>query len=157
MFQRAEAYREKVWDFLPRLREAIEAERAALLQRAEIMPSVDEEAGTLTEMVDAYEVIEWYHTQVAVKICRALSGRQESDEEEDADLKTFAMDDAHGSAKVACEGLLRSMAAFQKVYAWDAALRDDVLALLVEAERLRRGIDAELPGHREFKRPGFDD
>jgi hypothetical protein len=122
------------------------------------MPSVGEDVRTLAEIIDAHEVIAWYHAQVAAKVYRALGSREDEDDwAGNPDLEEAAWSDANGSAQVAYEGLVRSMAAFQKVYAWDPDLQDDVLPLLAEAERLRKSIDAEFPGHREFKRPGFDE
>jgi len=156
LFQRAEAFCDRVWNFLPRLRDVLEAERKALLDRVEVTPSAEEEVRTLAEIADAYEVISWFHPQVAAKVYRALA-TLEDEWDGEPDLKEMAQSDANGSAKVAYLGLARLMAAFQTLYAWDEGLQDDVLPLLAEAERLRRHLDAEFPGHREFKRPGFDD
>jgi len=66
------------------------------------------------------------------------------------------MGDALGSAKVAYESVVRSMAALQRVYAWDTALEDQVIPLLVDLDWMRRQIEATFPSFQEFKRPGLD-
>ncbi len=76
---------------------------------------------------------------------------------EDKELDEIDIYDANGSAKVAYLGVVRSLVALQKVYQWNEDLQDEALTLLVEADRLRRMIDKEFPGHRSFKRPGFDE
>lgn len=66
------------------------------------------------------------------------------------------MKDALGSAKVAYESVVRSMAALQHVYAWDTALEDQVIPLLVDLDWMRKQIEATFPGFQGFKRPGLD-
>ncbi|MBM4045313.1 MAG: hypothetical protein FJ279_09380 [Planctomycetes bacterium] len=155
--RRADGYRKKASQFLKRLRKTLKTERAGILKRAGVVPSAERDAKTLAEIMDAYEVIAWYHMQIAVKLNRAMSSKQRSEPKEDPEMREITLSDGNGSAKVAYLGLSNSMVALQKVYAWDEDLRDEALALLVEAEKLRKSIDAEFPGHRTFKRPGFDD
>jgi len=66
------------------------------------------------------------------------------------------MGDALGSAKVAYESVVRSMAALQRVFAWDTALEDQVIPLLADLDWMRRQIEATFPGFQDFKRPGLD-
>jgi hypothetical protein len=77
-------------------------------------------------------------------------------DQEDDEGREHAMADALGSAKVASESVVRSMAALQRVYAWDTALEDQMIPLLADLDWMRRQIDATFPGFQEFKRPGLD-
>lgn len=149
----AQRYLRMAQKFLKELRKSIRAEGIDLSKRIEVIPGAKEDVGTLREIVTCYEVISWYHTLISAKIYRALC--QEKGER-DRELAQAEQDDANGSAKVAYESLTRSIKALQRIYEWDEDLQASALNLLVEAERLRRGIDKEFPGHREFKRPGFD-
>lgn len=154
LYKRAHNYMNFASKFLKRLRESIQAEGVDLSERIEVIPPSIKDVRTLREIVSCYETISWYHTLVPAKIYRALT--QEFDEDIDKEMAQIGQDDANGSAKVAYDGLVKSISALQKVYKWDEALSDSALTLLVEADRLRKGIDTEFPGHREFKRPGFD-
>jgi hypothetical protein len=66
------------------------------------------------------------------------------------------MGDALGSAKVAYESVVRSMAALRRIYGWDKALEDQVIPLLADLDRMRRQIEESFPGFQDFKRPGLD-
>ena len=159
LYKRAHNYMQLASEFLKKLRESIQAEGVELSERIEVMHSSDlssiSDVGTLKEIVSCYETISWYHTLVPAKIYRALTHRFEKyDDEEMAQIGQY---DADGSAKVAYDGLVKSISALQKVYKWDEELKDSILTLLVGADRLLKGIDTEFPGHREFKRPGFNE
>ncbi len=152
-YKSVEKYRKLAHKFLKRLKEAIQEEGISLSQRIEIVPSPEEKARNFKELTFSYEVILWYHTLISAKIYRALCQKEsESDEE----LAKTEKSDADGSAKVAYLGLVNSIRALQKIYPWNEDLQDEILTLLVEAGRLRKGIDKIFPGHRKFKRPGFD-
>lgn len=144
LFRTAEKYRKLTHRFLRKLKNIIQEEGIDLTKRIEIMPSPGKEAGNFQEIVFCYQVILWYHTLIPAKIYRALSI---------PDAHDF---DSDGSAKVAYLGLTESIKALQKIYHWDKNLEDNILPLLITAEQLRKGIDREFPGHRRFKRPGFD-
>lgn len=104
------------------------------------------------ETMDAIDVIGWYQLQINVKLCRALSSRQEATQTANVAMQH----DADGSAKVALIGIDRSIAA------WTALARsipdeaDLLLDLLVQLDRLRRAAEEEFPQARSFVRPGFD-
>lgn len=155
LYQRSHDYLHLTHKFLGKLRKAIQALGIELPERIETIPSSVEDVETLKEIVSCYETISWYHTLISAKIYRALSSRME----ENADKEPTEIDiyDANGSAKVAYLGVIRSIAALQKVYHWNEDLQDETLTLLVEADRLRRMIDKKFPGHCTFKRPGFDE
>lgn len=150
----ARKYMKMASRFLKRLRKILQKEEKSLAQRVEVMPSPEKDIGSLQRIAYCYETIVWYHTLVSAKIYRALFKEKIKDDEE---LNRIEQSDADGSAKIAYIGLTKSMEALQEIYKWDEEQRDDALTLLVEAERLRKGIDREFPGHKKFKRPGFDD
>lgn len=154
---RAKNYMHNTHKFLKKLREALEAEGNDLLKRIDIMPSPAEELKKFEDINFCYEVLSWYHTLVHVKIYRALCSKIESARAKNEEFAKWDMDDANGSAKVAYDGITRSIIALQTIYKWDHSLQDEALQLMVEADRIRKGIDAEFPGHRSFKRPGFDE
>jgi len=115
-----------------------------------------EEEGTSfdSDIFSCYEVISWYHALIPAKLYRALSSNMDHEIEEE--LKQISMEDASGSAKVAYLGLTRSIIALQIIYKWDEGLQDEIITLLAEADKLRKGINNEFPGHKSFKRPGFE-
>jgi len=115
-------------------------------------------AEDIEEIKECFEVISWYHTQIAIKIHRALCGKMEAEGEEYGESDEFSsMHDANGSAKVAYHGLIRTMDALTKVYEWKKSLHDDIMPLLTNVYGLINGVDREFPGHKDFKRPGFDE
>jgi len=114
-------------------------------------------AENIEEIKDCFEVIDWYHMQIAVKIHRALCGKMEAEEEGDDESDEFSMYDANGSAKVAYIGLVRTMDALTKVHEWQKSLHNDIMPLLTYVYGLINGIEREFPGHKDFKRPGFDE
>jgi hypothetical protein len=94
------------------------------------------------------------------------SGWMEPDDEEEPDeafeevediVRNARLSDADGSAKVAMLGIERSLGAWtilrDAVPAEDAQIQDFQRRLA----RLRRMLDAEFPGARTFRRPGFDE
>ncbi|MBU4310334.1 hypothetical protein L6386_06915 [bacterium] len=155
LYQRSHNYMDLARKFLERLRKSIQAFGIELPERIEIIPSSVEDVETLREIVSCHEIISWYHTQISVKVYRALGSKMEKSE--DKELDEIDIYDANGSAKIAYLGVVKSIVALQKVYHWNEDLQDDALTLLVEADRLRRMIDKKFPGHRTFKRPGFDE
>ncbi len=146
----ANGYLSMAREFLEKLRETIQKEGVDLSKRIEIIPTAEGDITTLRKIVSSYEVIIWYHTLISVKVHRALQGKMESEPGE------FSQSDADGSAKVAYIGIMNSMNALKIIYDWDDDLKDSALTLLVEIEKLRKGVDKEFPGHHTFKRPGFD-
>jgi hypothetical protein len=142
--------------FLKQVRRKFDEKREEILEKSKLsLSSGEDEVKALEDMVFHYETLSWYHTLIPVKIHRALSSKIEGGEEADPEMAQDSFDDANGSAKVVYTGLMRSMVALQKIYTWDEQLKDDTLTLLVEADRLRKGINAELPGHKNFRAPWF--
>ncbi|MCX5750332.1 MAG: hypothetical protein NT099_01470 [Candidatus Saganbacteria bacterium] len=154
--QKAGGYMSLVHNFLKQVRRKFDEKREAILEKSKVLLSYEEdEVKVLEDMVFHYETLSWYHTLIPTKVYRALSSKMEGEQESDPELVRISFDDANGSAKVVYSGLLRSIVALQRIYTWDEELKNDALTLLVEADRLRKGIDAELPGHKSFKSPWF--
>lgn len=171
LFRTAEKYQKLAYKFLKKFRQIIQEEGIDLTKRIEIVPSPEKETKSFQEIAFCYETILWYHTLILAKIYRALTSVREVSPEShceepklvsgDEAISSLAVNidrnDSEGSAKVAYLGLTESIKALQKIYHWDENLEDDILPLLILAEQLRKGIDKEFPGHRHFKRPGFDE
>ncbi len=105
----------------------------------------------LAHLQDCFEVLSWYHMQIAVKLDRALTGR-----ERQSPVEGYP-NDSDGSAKVAHLGLLSSLDALTRVYEQNKPMHADIMPLLNKIYELIEDVDREFPGHKNFKRPGFDD
>jgi hypothetical protein len=130
-------------------------ERDALEERASVLGPERATSG-YRDIRDAYEVIAWYHTLIPAKVHRALSSKMEAAQEADGEGSTLQMTDALGSAKVAHESAVRSMAALRRAYDWEKTLADQLIPLLADLDRIRRQIEETFPGVQGFKRPGLD-
>lgn len=111
---------------------------------------VQEEAAYIS---DAMEVIRWYQHQIYIKLMRALTGKQE--DQEDEILKEYPKD-SDGSAKVALIGLDRSLAAWGRLRGYFPEQEGIILDILIQLDRIRKGTEKEFPEARGFQRPGFD-
>jgi len=151
---KSEKYSSTVHDFLPKLHDIINREIKNINAGDVINPI--ERAEDIEEIKECYLIIEWYHFFISVKITRALFGKMEAiqgGEEDDED----AMSDVNGSAKIAHEALVKSMDAFTNTIEWNKGLRNDIMPFLIEIYGLINEVDKEFPGHKKFKRPGFDE
>ena len=101
------------------------------------------------------EVLAHYKHFVAAKIRRALSGREEPPILDD-DGRPFPSD-ADGSAKVAALACAAARDAAQRLATLDPTLTSLVAPFTRTADRVLVLLDAAFPGHRAFRRPGFDD
>jgi len=110
----------------------------------------------LVEAQDCFQIISWYHMQIAVKIDRALRGNLGS-ETEDESWSEAAKSDSDGSAKVAYLGMTRVLDSLTKVHEWNKALNSDIMPLLNTLYELIDDLNNEFPDHAAFKRPGFDE
>ena len=104
---------------------------------------------------DAREVIQWYQYQIAVKIMRALSCRDDGWEDE-PEMAEFPKD-SDGSAKVALIGIDRSIAAWRLMQLSLPDNADSIVPLILQLERLRKRVERTFPEARDFVRPGFDE
>jgi hypothetical protein len=100
-------------------------------------------------------VIQWYQYQIAVKLMRALSCRDDGweDEPEMADFPR----DSDGSAKVALIGIDRSIAAWRLVQLSLPERCESIVPLILQLDRLRKRVEKHFPEARDFVRPGFDE
>lgn len=131
---------------------------------------------------DAVDVIRWYQFFIAAKTFRALTGLrhveaapaegeelfgvdwlddyQDSEEEaidfEEIEAMTSRMD-ANGSAKIALIGMDRSMSAWRALQLALPEKAESIKPLLMELEKLRRGVEQTFLNARDFIRPGFDE
>ena len=104
------------------------------------------------EVLDALETLEAVAPLVASKIYRAVSQRQEDDDNPDE-----VQSDANGSAKVARLVIADSLRAWRVMMERGRATADGVPAQLVRRlEELDAGVAAHFPLAMEFMRPGFD-
>jgi hypothetical protein len=155
LHQRAHAYFRAAHAFLQDLHQRIVGEHSALEERAMIL-GPERATGEYRDILDAYEVISWYHTLIAAKVHRALGSKMEAERDAETGLREHRMDDALGSARVAHESVVRSMAALQRAYQWDRGLEDQVIPLLADLDWMRHQIEGTFPGFQSFKRPGLD-
>jgi len=139
--------------FLENLRKKIETFGQDLTVCAGMTP---DSVTDLKKIITEYETVLWFHTLVPAKIHRALLSKLEAAEDATSDFESTAgsADDAAGSAKVAYYGLERSIAALSVLYEWQKD--DEIVTLLVLADRMRQMLDREIPGHRSFHHPWFE-
>jgi hypothetical protein len=112
------------------------------------------------DIVDAVEVVQWYHMQIAVKLHRAtMSKLAMKDGDEDAGEREFHGSDADASAKIALIGLDCSIDGWTRLREHLSADddTDSILDLLALLSKIRKGTEAAFPKARKFIRPGFDD
>jgi len=125
----------------------------SLIQEEERKGVHSEQLGVIQ---DCFQIMSWYHMQIAVKIDRALRGSKEEDEEDEV-WSEAARSDSDGSAKVAFLGLTRVMDALMKAHEWNTSLNAEIMPLLNTIYELIDDVNRDFPGHITFKRPGFDE
>jgi hypothetical protein len=124
------------------------------------------------DVTDAIEVIRWYQYFIAAKTHRAVMGledRSETDElpdagifsdedlqDEDVFLRASAYD-SDGSAKIALIAIDRSSNAWRAMLGWWPEKKESIGPMLLNLEKLRRGLEQTFPKARDFTRPGFDE
>ena len=122
---------------------------------------------------DAVEVIRWYQFFIAAKTYRALMGLEDIGDEEvsEIEIDPFSDDDiededvllraaghdSDGSAKIALIAIDRSLSAWRLMQNALPEKTESTVPMLIELEKLRRGIEQIFPRARDFVRPGFDE
>ena len=122
---------------------------------------------------DAVEVIRWYQFFIAAKTYRALMGLEDTGDEDvsDIDIDPFSDDDvddedvllsaachdSDGSAKIALIAIDRSSSAWRLMQNALPEKTESTVPMLIELEKLRRGLEQIFPRARDFVRPGFDE
>lgn len=104
---------------------------------------------------DPVEVLDRHRYFVALKIRRALSGRDTPPILDD-DGRPFPSD-ADGSAKVVYLACTAMRGAAQRLALLDPDLASRAARFTQAADRVLELLDATFPGHRAFRRPGLDD
>jgi hypothetical protein len=104
---------------------------------------------------DPLDVLAHYRYFVAVKVRRALSGRDDPPLLDD-DGRPFPSD-ADGSARIAYLTCAAARDAARRLAMLDPELTSLVAPFTRTADRVMDLIDEAFPGHRAFRRPGFDD
>jgi len=131
--------------------------------------SAEEDIG----VTDAIEVIRWYQFFIAAKTYRALMGLEDIGDEEVSDINVdpfsdddfddedvllaAACHDSDGSAKIALIAIDRSLSAWRLMQNALPEKTESTVPMLIELEKLRRGIEQIFPRARDFVRPGFDE
>ena len=135
-------------EYIPSLRIVDEehVQNAAELQKSDDLDGPP----ILDEMV---EIIYWYHHFIYVKLMRAVRGTLGNSE----DLLDEFPKDSDGSAKVALIAIDRSMAAWGHMHRFFPSHQDQIMAIIVHLERLRKRVEKIFPEARKFVRPGFDE
>lgn len=111
----------------------------------------------LVQIQDCFEILSWYHMQQAVKIDRCLRSLRHTNGVTDPEELDAVLYDANGSAKVAYLGLVRMLDAFTRLHQWNASWNSRLMPLIQSIYDVLEKVDHEFPGHKAFKRPGFDD
>ena len=114
-----------------------------------------ENENTLKEadlVADTIEVVNWFNTQIYVKLMRALQHGELDLEYEDP-----IQNDVNGSAKVALLGTEKSLAAWGVLLQNFPDQEDSIFPILLLLEKIRKGILASFPDVNKFIRPGFDE
>ncbi len=140
----AKRFMDQCGELLERLKPIFNDARSDAINRAEFM-DVEDEADALTDVREAFEVLNWDYHLIYVKIKRALGGLFESEDEDDDDFRDSSRSDAAGSASVARRCLMRDKAALLAIYEWDEQIQDTAIDLLAIAERISRAIENLIP------------
>jgi hypothetical protein len=142
----ADEYFDKTHTFLDEL-----FERYKLYGAAKNKP----DAPRFGEIFNEFEVINWYHTFIGAKITRALMAKSDLDDEDD-EIKDFALQDINGSAKVAAIGISKSIESLNRLYPVLDDFQPVISELLVLAGKILNYLEVEFPGYKSFIRPGLD-
>lgn len=108
-------------------------------------------SGFADEVLEAEDVIGWYHVFIFAKLKRALSGFYELDEFEEADY------DMNGSAKVALIGIDRSIEAATVLIRHLKEHRDTIKGFRAQLQEILLLAEEQFPDARDFIRPGLDE
>jgi len=119
------------------------------------MLGIGEPEVAAADITNAVEVLQWYEHQIWVKLMRALTGKEEDEEENDSEMAEFPKD-SDGSAKVALIGIDDSIEAWELLLHRLADENDSIKNMVGHLSNLRKGIEEEFPQARSFVRPGFD-
>lgn len=101
-------------------------------------------------IIEAFEVINWYHVMISAKVFRSVKGAMESEDE-------HRMYDVNGSAKMVLEGLKESRKAWEIIIRELPEFRNDGLDFINQLTDIEQGITNKFPDAPGFIRPGIDE
>lgn len=104
----------------------------------------------LNALKDAWQLIKWYRTLVAIKTASAL--RLFGESTDDNTLKNYYA----GKAKLVLVSIDRSLLAWQTIMIHFPEKIDELLGVLALLNRISRELETLFPDARAFKRPGLD-
>lgn len=102
------------------------------------------------EIIEAFEVINWYHVMISAKIFRAVRGSMDSEDE-------HRMYDADGSAKMVLEGLKESRKAWESIIRKHPEFGNDGLDFINQLADIEHSVLKNFPEAPDFIRPGIDE
>ncbi|WP_259015262.1 hypothetical protein [Emticicia fluvialis] len=112
--------------------------------------SVEEAEEALSQIEDAFEVINWYQSLIYIKIRNACQLFFEEN------LSDFMTDFYNGKAKLTLISIDRSIAAWLVLQVHFPEKVNKITEILLQLEKLRQYIEKDFPNARKFVRPGFD-
>ncbi len=112
--------------------------------------SVEEAEEALSQIEDAFEVINWYQNLIYIKIRNACQLFFEDN------LSEFMTDYYNGKAKLTLISVDRSIAAWLVLQVHFPEKVNKITEILFQLEKLRLQIEKDFPNARKFVRPGFD-
>ncbi len=112
--------------------------------------SVEEAEEALSQIEDAFEVINWYQSLIYIKIRNACQLFFEDD------LSDFMVDYYNGKAKLTLISIDQSMAGWLVLQVHFPEKVNKITEILIQLEKLRQQIEKDFPNARKFVRPGLD-
>lgn len=105
------------------------------------------------ELSNALEVIKWYLYFISVKVERAYSGILDGWGNEIDPIQN----DSNGTAKVALDAIIQSLAAWEVVKEHFPEETDQLIDIFILLGRMKSSIEDAFPDYDAFVRPGFDE
>lgn len=104
-----------------------------------------------------YEIVEWYHMFIMVKVRRALSSKRDLEKENDEEMREIDAYDMNGTAKIAIISIENSTKALNNLFDLAVELQNEITGLLIIIGRLLNEMKNEFPDSKNFVRPGLDE
>ena len=117
----------------------------------------DQNGKFIIRLHENFEIVEWYHIFIMVKVRRALSGKRNFDKENDEDIKEIEAYDMNGTAKIAVIAIEDSIKALNKLFDDAVEFKNEITGLLITAGKLLNEMGKEIPDCKNFMRPGLDE
>jgi hypothetical protein len=146
--QKAHAYLVFVSDILERANSDSDQQGQRMTEK----PPFEDQAA----IVEALEVISYYHAFIYIKLRRAIHSTVEEELETDQAIRELSSD-ADGSAKVALIAIDRSWLAWGSLLNHLEEGDETVRDALAQLSALREATELIFPAARGFIRPGFDE